>query len=126
MGEMPAARATSSSVGTRGGDCWRSYRVSITGSLLRLRAHSHVVGLSLMAYRFSSRLYLWQPAELFRFLGLASGLATQYFCYILLLFVVIAQSLMMAINERFYRGNDCYVICIACFFFIYRYRLFCL
>jgi hypothetical protein len=57
---------------------------------------------------------------------LASGLATQYFCYILLLFVVIAQSLMMAINERFYRGNDYYVICIACFFFIYRYRLFCL
>ncbi|WP_205946986.1 hypothetical protein [Pectobacterium aroidearum] len=63
-----------------------------------------------MAYRFSSRLYLWQPAELCRFLGLASGLATQYFCYILLLFVVIAQSLMMAINERFYRGNDYYVI----------------
>lgn len=79
-----------------------------------------------MAYRFSSRLYLWQPAELFRFFGLASGLATRYFCYILLLFVVIAQSLMMTINERFYRGNDYYVICIACFFFIYRYRLFCL
>lgn len=79
-----------------------------------------------MAYRFSSRLYLWQPAELFGFFGLASGLATRYFCYILLLFLVIAQSLMMAINERFYRGNDYYAICIACFFFIYRYRLFCL
>lgn len=79
-----------------------------------------------MACRFSSRPRIWQLAELPRFCGLAPELAMLYSRYILLLFMVIAQSLMMAINERFYRDNDCYVICIACFFFIYRYRLFCL
>ncbi|ONK01476.1 hypothetical protein BSK71_17030 [Pectobacterium actinidiae] len=62
-----------------------------------------------------------QPAELSLFFRLAPGLVMRYSRCILLLFVVIAQSLILSLDERFYRDNDCYVICIACFFFIYRY-----
>lgn len=62
-----------------------------------------------------------QPAELSRFFRLAPELARLYFRCILLFFLVIAQSLILSLDERFYRGNDYYVICIACFFFIYRY-----
>ncbi|TCV08640.1 hypothetical protein EDC54_101143 [Samsonia erythrinae] len=79
-----------------------------------------------MAYRFSSRPCIWQPAELSRFFVLASELVALHSRCILLLFVVIAQSFISTVNERFYRDNECCVICIACFFFIYRYLLFCL